>query len=127
MHGTDGKLYQINSTVRSVRKWMPCGSSQEHIDNLLVATRLWFRPGADVDHEQLLSPAALQFLRSVVKTSTTGFYDCQVAYDLSAGQYVITGYVVKKDAAAFASRTMSHFGCRPLKWQDLEISLTSMA
>lgn len=126
LHGKDGKLYQINTTARSVRKWLPCGSSQEHIDNLLVPVRLWFRANAPAAAEEdvLLSPHTLQFIRNTIKTSTTGLYDYHVAYDLSEKQYIVSGYAVNKDTD-FAHRTMSQFGCPPT-WRGLELSLTSV-
>lgn len=125
LHGKDGKLYQINTTSRSVRRWLPCGSSQEHIDNLLVPVRLWFEPESSCESSLLLSPQTLQFLRSVIKTATSGLYDYHVAYDLSEKQYVVSGYIINKDTG-FAERTMSDVGRFPMTWRGIQLSLTSV-
>jgi hypothetical protein len=94
LHGTDGRLYQVNTTSRSARRWLPCGTSADTRDHLLVPVRLTY-PSTESQ------PCARNARDVQRRLAPLPCHDVRVTWDLEQGAYTVACYVRVKDLGAF--------------------------
>ena len=93
MIGNDGKRYQVNTTARSVRRWLPAYNSADCIQTTLTLVHVSFE----------LHPvtSALASIKSALHQCIKGpmrlLYDIDIVLHMESMRYGVYGYVQLKD------------------------------
>lgn len=113
LHGKDGKLYQVNTTSRSVRRWLPCGTSADTMNHLLMPVRLSF-PVSESERSSrpcnacgvASAPPSVEAMRDVrAAVRPLPYHDVHVTWDLEQCAYIVQCYVQANDLGAVGQST----------------------
>lgn len=97
MVGNDGKRYQVNTTARSMRKWLPASNSADCIQATLTLVHVSF--------ELHCVTSALAAIKSALhqcfKSPACLLYDVDIVLHMESMRYGVYGYVQLKDIPHF--------------------------